>query len=211
MSVKRDYYANLSKTLLEKFKKRRFEAYYCETKDDALKKALEIIPKDSVVSFGGTMTVKEIGLADALRKGEYKLIDREEAKNAEEKAFITRQAMDCDYYLMSTNAFTAEGELVNIDGNGNRVAALCYGPKNIIVIAGMNKLAEDRENGIWRVQNVASPQNTVRLEKKTPCAITGECGDCYGDSSICSQILITRRSHEKGRIKVILVGEELGY
>lgn len=211
MSVKRDYYANLSKTLLEKFKKRRFEAYYCQTKDDALKKALEIIPKNSVVSFGGTMTIKEIGLADALRQGEYKLIDREEAKNAEEKALITRQAMDCDYYLMSTNAFTAEGELVNIDGNGNRVAALCYGPKNIIVIAGMNKLAEDRINGIWRVQNVASPQNTVRLERKTPCAITGECGDCYGDSSICSQIVITRRSHEKGRIKVILVGEELGY
>jgi hypothetical protein len=211
MSVKKDFYANLSKSLLGKFEKRRFEAYYCETKGEALKKALEIIPEDSVVSFGGTMTVKEIGLTEALRNGKYKLIDREEARNAEEKAVVTRQAMDCDYYLMSTNAFTSEGELVNIDGNGNRVAALCYGPKNIIVIAGMNKLAEDRENGIWRVQNVASPQNTIRLEKKTPCAITGECGDCYGDSSICSQIVITRRSHQKGRIKVILVGEELGY
>ncbi|HCX65395.1 MAG TPA: lactate utilization protein, partial [Eubacteriaceae bacterium] len=148
---------------------------------------------------------------DAVDCEKYRTINRDKAKSPEEKDEMTRQAMTVDYYLMSPNALTQEGELVNIDGKGNRVAALCYGPKYVIVIAGMNKLAQDRENGIWRSQNIASPKNTLRIGKQTPCSVTGECGDCYGDESICSQIVITRRSGVKNRIKVILVGEELGY
>ncbi|MBF7096975.1 lactate utilization protein [Alkalibacter mobilis] len=211
MTVRENYYSNLSKTLVENFKKRRFEAYYCPTKEDALKKAMDLIPEKSLVAFGGSMTIKELGLIDSLEKGDYKVINREMARNPEEKDELTRKGMNADYYLMSSNAFTAQGELVNIDGLGNRVGALCYGPRNVVVIMGMNKLSQNRENGIWRTQNVASPQNTIRLERKTPCAITGVCGDCLGDGSICSQIVITRRSSVQGRIKIILVGEDLGY
>ncbi|QSX07774.1 lactate utilization protein [Alkalibacter rhizosphaerae] len=211
MTIRQDYYANLAKTLVDRFEKRRFEAYYCPTKEEALKKAMELVPENSLVSFGGSMTVKECGLPDALNRAGVKTIERDRASDPEEKEQLTRMSMDADVFFMSSNAFTREGELVNIDGFGNRVAALCYGPKSVVVLLGMNKLAQDRENGIWRCQNVASPMNTVRLERKTPCAITGECGDCYGDGSICSQILITRRSGIPKRIKIILIGEEMGY
>ena len=112
---------------------------------------------------------------------------------------------------MSTNAITLDGELINIDGRGNRVAALIYGPEQVIIIAGMNKVATDEAAGLARARNMAAPPNCVRLNKKTPCAVTGRCGDCYGEESICSQIVVTRRSSQKNRIKVILVGEELGY
>lgn len=211
MTIRKDYYANLAKTLVERFEKRRFEAYYCPTKEEALKKAMELIPEEAVVSFGGSMTVKECGLPEAIKEAGIEIVERDSAVTAEEKERLTRLSMDADVYFMSSNAFTVDGELVNIDGFGNRVAALCYGPKSVVVLMGMNKLTENRENGIWRTQNVASPMNTVRLERKTPCAITGTCGDCYGDGSICSQILITRRSGIAGRIKVILIGEEIGY
>ncbi|NTW71594.1 MAG: LUD domain-containing protein [Eubacteriaceae bacterium] len=211
MTVEEKYYENLAKNILEKFKKRRFDAYYCASKEKALEKAMELIEENSVVSFGGSQTIKDIGLIDKVKAGNFTVLDRADAANPQEKEEITMKAMTCDYYFMSSNAFTVDGELVNIDGYGNRVAALAYGPKNIIVVLGMNKLTQDRDNAIWRTQNVASPQNTVRLERRTPCAITGLCGDCYGDISICSQILITRRSTIQGRIKVILVGESLGY
>lgn len=210
MPVKQ-YYENLSKGLIEKFTKRRFEAYYCDDKESALKKALELIPEGSKVSGGGSMSIEGIGLLDAVINGNYSYFDRHGGSTEEELKQSFIDSTFCEYYLMSSNAVTKNGELINIDSLGNRVAALTFGPENVIVIIGMNKVCEDIENGIWRCQNVASPKNTVRLNRKTPCAITGTCGDCYGDNSICSSIVITRRSGKVGRIKIILVGEELGY
>ena len=119
--------------------------------------------------------------------------------------------INADYFLMSTNAITLDGELVNIDGTANRVNYLCYGPENVLIIAGMNKVSTNVEEGINRVKNIASPPNTLRLKKDTPCAKTGRCTDCLSPDCICSQTVITRRSSVKGRIKVILVGEELGF
>ena len=112
---------------------------------------------------------------------------------------------------MSTNAITLEGELINIDGRGNRLAFLCFGPQNVLILAGMNKVVTDIDSGFKRVRNIASPPNTVRLNKKTPCAITGKCENCYSPDCICSQFVVTRRSSTPNRIKVILIGEELGY
>jgi hypothetical protein len=112
---------------------------------------------------------------------------------------------------MSTNAITLDGELVNVDGNGNRVASLIYGPKHVIVITGMNKVVPDVLQGYDRVRNIASPPNTIRLGKNTPCANTGKCGNCLSPDCICSQIVVTRRSREKERIIVILVNENLGF
>lgn len=200
-------------TIIKNLEKRNMTGIYCKTKGDALKQALDYIEKGSVVSWGGSMSIEEIGLMDAVKSGDYQVIDRSIAKNYEEQGEIFSKAVLSDYYLMSSNAITLDGELINIDGTGNRVACLNYGPKNIIMIVGMNKVTNNVEDGIARVRNIASPPNALRLDLKTPCSITGRCQDCYGDSCICSQIVITRRQSAamRGRIKVILVGESLGY
>lgn len=202
-----------AKTIIKGLEKRNMEGVFCETKEDALSKALSYIEEGSSVTWDGSMSIEEIGLMDAVKNGNYKVIDRSVAKNYEEQREIFSKAVLADYYLMSSNAITLDGELINIDGTGNRVACLTYGPKNVIMIIGMNKVVNDVEDGIKRVRNFASPPNTLRLGLKTPCSMTGRCGDCYGDTSICSQIVVTRRQSAamRGRIKVILVGESLGY
>lgn len=211
MSIKKEYYKNLSNTVLKGFQKRFIEGYYCETKEEAKKLALSLVPENSTASFGGSVTLEETGILTELRnRADVTLYDRATATTPEENKKIMHDALSCDYYFMSSNAITVDGELVNIDGNGNRVAALIYGPENVIIIAGMNKIVKNVEEGISRTRNVASPQNCVRLNKNTPCAVNGVCGNCLSDT-ICDQIVITRASRVPQRIKVILVGEELGF
>ena len=202
-----------AQTIIKGLEKRNMEGVFCETKEDALAKALSYIEEGSSVTWGGSMSISEIGLMDAVKNGNYEIIDRSVAKNYDEQREIFSKAVLADYYLMSSNAITLDGELINIDGTGNRVACLTYGPKNVIMIVGMNKVVNDVEDGIKRVRNFASPPNTLRLGLKTPCSMTGRCGDCYGDTCICSQIVVTRRQSAamRGRIKIILVGESLGY
>lgn len=212
MNPKQSYYEIQAGTMIKNLEKRRMQGFYCATKEEALEKVMSLIEAGSKVSNGGSMTLEECGIMDALRAREdITFLDRATARTPEEQGAILHQALLCDDYLMSTNAITIDGELINIDGNGNRVAALIYGPKSVIIVAGMNKVVPDVESGIKRVHEMASPPNCVRLNKKTPCSITGRCGNCYGDDSICSQTVITRRSGAVNRIKVILVGEELGY
>ena len=202
---------NLANTIIENMKKKNMEGYYCETSAEAVEKALSFMPEGSSVTWGGSVTLSECGLMDALHANNYELIDRMTAKTPEEARQLYGQQVMSDFFLMSSNAVTINGELVNIDGNSNRVACLCCGPKNVIVIAGMNKVVSTIEDGVHRVRNFAAPPNTVRLNRNTPCAKTGKCGDCYSPDCVCSQIVITRRSSIPNRIKVILVGEELGF
>lgn len=204
-------YKSLANTIIENLEKRQIEGYYCDNKESALKKALEIIPNNSKVSWGGSMTIIETDLLNAIQKGPYITINRELATNEDEQRKIYGEICCSDFFLMSTNAITVNGELINIDGRGNRVAFLCYGPKNVLILAGMNKVVESIDEGITRARNVAAPLNGIRLSRKTPCAITGKCGDCYSQDCMCGQIVITRRSGIPNRIKVILIGEELGY
>ena len=211
MSIKKEYFKNLATTVMKGFDKRFIESYYCETIEDAKNLSLSLVPENSTVSFGGSVTLSETGVLDALRAREdITLFDRDTANGPEEVKKIMHDALSCDYYFMSSNAITVGGELVNIDGNGNRVAALIYGPENVIIVAGMNKIVKDVEEGISRTRNTASPQNCIRLKKNTPCAVNGVCGNCLSDT-ICDQIVITRASRVPNRIKVILVGEELGF
>ena len=191
-------------------KNRGFDAYYCETSADALQQALALIPEGKVVSWGGCKSAEEIGLIDAVKTGNYQVLDRGAAKTPEERAAIMKQALTCDVFLSGTNAITEDGELVNIDGNGNRVAAIVYGPDSVIVIAGMNKVMDSLEDAMRRAKTVAAPMNKQRFALQTPCEVTGTCADCKGDGCICNQILVTRNCKPAGRIKVILVGEELG-
>lgn len=211
MNPKKENYKNLAKTVLKGMEKRHMESYYCETSEEAKALALSLVPAGSSVSFGGSVTLNETGVLAALReRDDITLYDRDNANGPEEVKQIMHDALSCDYYFMSSNAITHDGELVNIDGNGNRVAALIYGPENVIIIAGMNKIVKDTEEGISRTRNIAAPPNCVRLNKNTPCAVNGVCGNCLADT-ICDQIVITRASRMPKRIKVILVGEELGF
>ena len=211
MSIKKDTDAVEAQPIIKNLAKRNMEGFYCGSKEDAVKKALEIIEEGSVIAWGGSESVKECGLMDAIHNGKYQLIDRSLAKTPQEQRETFSRIGMSDYYLMSTNAITIAGELVNIDGNGNRVAALIHGPAHVIIIAGMNKVTADVESAYKRVKTSACPPNAVRLGKNIPCGISGVCADCFSDQCFCNQIVVTRRSGHEGRIKVILVGEELGY
>lgn len=204
------YYDKRAQVLLKNLKKRRFDAYYCETSEEALKKALELIPEGASVGWGGAMSAGQIGLMDALRSGAYRAIDRDTAKTPEERDELMRSCLMTDYFICGANAISLEGEMVNIDGLGNRVAAIVYGPKKVIVIAGMNKVVDTLEDAVARARTVAAPVNKQRFGGDTPCGVTGTCADCVGDGCICNQILITRNCRIPGRICFILVGEELG-
>lgn len=208
---KQKYYENVANTIIENFKKRQIEGYYCADRILAVQKALELIPKGVTVSLGGAMTLIETGLMDAIQNGEYRVINREQTTNLDEQRKIYGDICCSDFFLMSTNAVTIDGELINIDGRGNRVAFLCYGPQNVLILAGMNKIVTDIETGLKRARDVAAPPNAIRLDRKTPCAITGKCEDCYSPECMCSQLVVTRRSGIPNRIKVILIGEVLGY
>ena len=186
-------------------------AFYCETKDACRDKVLEIISNGKSVSWGGTMSMKQCGIAEALAEnGTLTILDRANQPADKMKEFF-KEVSVCDYYIMGTNAITLDGELVNIDGNGNRLASLIFGPEHVIVIAGMNKVSTDVPEALHRVRNIASPPNTVRLGKNTPCATDGRCHDCMSPDCICNQVVITRRSREKERIIVLLVNENLGF
>lgn len=212
MSIRADYAEKICNTVIKEMEKRQIEGYYCKTKEQAKIKALSFLTQGCSVSFGGSMSIEECGLLSALReRTDLKLIDRAAAKSPAETKQMYHDALSCDYYFMSSNAITQNGELVNIDGNGNRAAALIYGPENVILIAGYNKIAKNVDDALNRVHNIATPLNCIRLQKQTPCAMTGVCAECLSPDCICNQIVITRRSGIPGRIKVILVGEELGY
>ena len=212
MTPKQEAYKLLGNTMIKNFKKRNIEAFYCETSADAVALAMELMKDGGTVGMGGTETVKEMGLLDAVKVSDsLEFIDRNIAKTSEEKREIFFRTMQCKYFLTSSNAITIDGELINIDGNGNRVACLIHGPEQVLVFAGMNKIVEDVDSGIERIGIHAAPPNAARLHTKTPCAVLGHCGDCHSEDCMCCQIVVTRHSRHKGRIKVILIGEELGF
>ncbi len=211
MSHKTTAFAKQAESIIKNLAKRNIEGCYCETAAECTQAILKEIPKGNTVSWGGSESIKEIGLMDAIHNGDYELIDRTAAKTPEESRQLYAKTVMADYYLMSSNAITLDGELINIDGNGNRVACLIQGPSHVILVIGMNKVVTDVKSGIARVRNMASPANAIRLGRNLPCAATGVCHDCLSPECFCNQIVITRRSGHAGRIKVYLVAEDLGY
>lgn len=208
---KKQFYRNQAQSIIKKLELRKMEGYYCETKEEAKEKFLELVGSDKKsIGYGGSMTLDELGLKEAVEAAGHDLIRRENYKTPEEKKECAAKQVTADVFMTSTNAITLDGELVNIDGAGNRVCYLIYGPETVIVVAGMNKVVTDVESGIKRIRDFAAPPNTVRLNCDTPCAKTGRCADCINDT-ICCTTVVTRVSRVPGRIKVILVGEELGY
>ncbi len=197
--------------LVKALEKRHFEAYYCPTKEDAKAKALSLIPDGAVVSWGGSMTLDETGIMAELRSGKYKVIDRDTAKSPEERMDLMRKAFTADTFITSVNGISKDGELVCIDGNGNRVAAIIFGPTNVIVVVGLNKVAPTVQEAMTRARNVAAPANAQRFDIHTPCIQTGQCADCLSPETICSYFVRIRTSRPPKKIKVILVGEDCGF
>ena len=201
----------LGNRVVKALESRNMEAYYVKTKEAALAKALELIPEGSSISWGGTMSAQDIGLTDALHKGNYDVYDREQVETREEKEKIAHQALNCDFFIGSTNALSEDGVLVNVDGNANRVAAFAYGPKNVLLIVGMNKVVKTEADAMSRARNEAAPINAQRFGVNTPCVKNGSCFNCKSPQCICCQILITRFSKVPKRTKIILVDENLGF
>ena len=208
---KQKYYEKRAQVLVKNLQNRHFEAYYCQTKESALEKALELIPEGSSVGWGGALSAQQIGLLDAVNNGPYEAIDRDKTSTPAERDAAQKRALLADYFITGANALSIDGQMVNIDGNGNRVAAIIYGPKNVIVVAGINKVVDSLDAAIVRARTVAAPMNKQRFALNTPCEVTGTCADCKSDGCICNQIVITRNCKPTGRIKMIIVGEELGF
>ena len=198
----------LAQKVIKGLESRNMTGYYAETKEEALKKALELIPEGSSITMGGAMSAHEIGLVEALKNGNYNFIDRDKT---EDKRAAMLAAYDADFFLSSANAMTEDGIMINVDGNSNRVSAIAQGPKKVIFIVGMNKITKDADSAMKRARNVAAPINAQRFGLSTPCSSTGSCMDCKSPDTICCQILITRYSRHKDRIHVILVNENLGF
>ena len=209
--MQQKYYDKRAQILIKNLRARHFEAFYCANKEQALTKALELIPKGVSVGWGGALSAQQIGLIDALNAGEYNAIDRDQTNTPEEREQAMKKCLLADVFVTGANAISLDGQMVNIDGNGNRVAAIVYGPGSVVVIAGMNKVVETLENAVTRARTVAAPMNKQRFALETPCEVTGTCANCKSEGCICNQILITRNCKPAGRIKFILVGEDLGF
>ena len=197
--------------MIKNLNRRNMEAFYCPTAEEAVKKVSELIADGSSVTWGGSMTVRDLGIPDMLRRrGTLEVLDRDLVEG-EAVQDIYLRAFTADVYLTSANAISEDGVIVNVDGNGNRVAAITWGPKKVIFIIGMNKVAQTVEAALSRARGTASPINAKRFDIKTPCQVDGMCHNCNSPESICSYVHFLRNSRNKGRHVVVLVGENLGY
>lgn len=201
----------LAKTIIKNLQRRHIEGFYCPTAEEAVNKVSELIEDGSYVTWGGSMTIRDLGIPDALRnRGTLEVLDRDKAESPEDVQAIYLRAFSADVYLTSANAISEDGVIVNIDGNGNRVAAITWGPKKVIFIIGLNKVSQTVESALARVRGTASPINAARFDITTPCQIDGVCRNCNSPESICNYVHFLRNS-PKGRHVVVLVGENLGY
>ena len=211
MTPKETRNERLAQKMIKNLQRRNFNATYCPTAAEAVSKISAMIPDGSSVTWGGSMTIRDMGLTEALHKRNLNILNRDLAADRDEAQRIYREAFSADYYLSSVNAISEDGVIVNIDGNGNRVAAITFGPKNVIFVVGLNKVTQDVESALARARSTASPINAARFDIKTPCQIDGVCHNCNSPESICNYIHFMRNSHPAGRHTVVLVGEDLGY
>ena len=198
-------------TVLANLKNRRMDAYYCESKEEAVQTVLSLVPRGASVGWGGSVTLGQIGLTDALADHGCELLDRAGAKTPEEQKELYARTLGCDWFFMSTNAMTEDGLLVNIDGRGNRLAGQVYGDKRVYIIAGTNKICPDFESALFRARNTACVLNGRRFNYKTPCKIDDKCHDCLSPERICRALLVLWGPMMGMSTEVILIDEELGF
>ena len=201
----------LAQRMIKSLRQRHYDAYYCPDAEALREKVRELIPEGSTISWGGSMTIRDTGVTTMLKTGNWQVFDRDDVTTTEDKVRIYRKAFECDWYLSSVNAISEDGVIINIDGNGNRVAAITWGPEHVLLIVGMNKVCQNVDAAIRRARSTAAPINMARFQLQTPCQTDGCCHDCLSPDSICNYVSIQRMSHPARRHTVILVGESLGY
>ena len=197
-------------TIKNNFTKRGFVFNYFETCEEGIDFIKSIIPEGSSIGFGGSVTVKESGLLSALQESNDTLYHGDFYPK-DYKETLLKKMHESDWYIASANALCESGDIVNVDGRGNRVAEMLHGPKNVIFLCGVNKLVDSIQSGIDRVHNVASPKNCVRLNKKTPCAITGKCNRCNSPDTICRATVIHHHPTTGKNVYIVLINKNLGY
>ena len=201
----------LGAKVVQALKNRFFDAWYVDDPAEALDKIQSLIPMDHTVSWGGSLTLNELGVKERLALEGYKVLDRDKSQDPAERTEIMRQALLCDTYLTGCNAISEDGQLVNIDGYGNRVAAMIFGPRQVIIAAGMNKIAKTLNDAVVRARTIAAPSNVQRFpDIQAPCSKTGSCADCVSADCVCNFFVTTRMCKPAGRIKIILIGSDLG-
>lgn len=197
--------------LIKQWESRGYEVFLANRKEDATRYITQIIPNNSTISLGGSVTLDQLDAVKLLRQERYRLIDRYADMTVEERTDCFKKGLTADWLVTGTNAITKNGDLVNVDGNGNRVAPLIYGTKNVLVVFGKNKIVEDIETGIRRIREIA-PMNAKRLGVNTPCAQDGICHDCQCPNRICNATTIVHNCYRfPKRIKLLLIDDVLGY
>ena len=201
-----------AQAVIKGLKKRNIEGFWCPTSADAARLVLGMMQDGDSVTWGGSETFKDSGVKSALAEsGRFRMVDRTTAKTPEEKREMWRDRTTADWFFMSANALTLDGEMVNVDGNSDRLSLLLHGPAHVVALVGMNKIVSDVESGYKRIRTTVCPLNAERLHPNTPCELTGVCADCHSKGCMCCEVVVTRHSRHDGRIKVVLIGEELGY
>lgn len=198
-------------TLIRNLQKRNYNTQFFKTKEEATAYLLAQFHPGGSIAWGGSVTLDELGIKEKIKGDKWEILDRDNAKSFEEKRELQFKTFNADYFLTSTNAISEDGLLINIDGNGNRMAAFIYGPRKVFIVAGTNKICKDEQAAMERVRKYVAPKNTQRLNRNTPCFKTGTCHDCLSDDCICSHIIVSRRSWIKDRVEIILIDEALGY
>lgn len=212
MTPKEKRNEQLAAQMIKCLNRRNMEAFYCPTAEDAVRKVSELVEDGNTVTWGGSMTIRDLRIPEMLRsRGTLEVLDRDLLDKPEEVRELYLRSFSADVYLTSANAISEDGVIVNIDGNGNRVAAITWGPRKVVFVIGMNKVAQTVETALTRARSVASPINAQRLNINTPCLKDGACHNCNSPESICSYVHFLRNSRNKGRHVVVLVGEDLGY
>ena len=211
-NIFKDFYFKRCQLALTALKANGFEVLYADNSKEALDKVMSLIPKEAKVGVGGSVTVRDIGLVEAIeRQGNTIFMDWEKPIELKEKIKVRKEALTSDIYLTSSNAITFQGQLVNIDGTGNRVSAMIFGPKKVIIVAGVNKLVDTLDEALARTKNITSPLIGKRLNLKAPCVLTGKCTDCNSPDRMCRVTVILEKKPRLSDITIVLVGENLGY
>jgi len=213
MEIERRTYneINISKAL-DNFKKRNFDPYFFEKKDMAISFFFNNVNKEQTIGYGGSRTLSQLKIIERLRDEGFNLLDRNnESNTAETRAKLERETFFADVFIASVNAVSIEGQIVSLDLWGNRVCATGFGPKNVYLFIGYNKLVQDLNSAIYRTKNIAAVMNAIRFNKKTPCNKIGRCIDCFSEDRICATMTIIDWCHPKDRIKLLFINEELGF
>lgn len=201
-----------AQTVIKKLERHNIEGHWAPTSADAVALVRSWMADGDSVTWGGSETFKESGMKAALDEaGCYRMLDRTTATTADAQRAMWCDRTSADWFFMSANALTVGGELVNIDGNSDRLSLLLHGPEHVVVLVGMNKLVADVDAGFKRIRTTTCPLNAARLHTNTPCEVAGVCSECHSERCMCCQMVVTRHSRHAGRIKVVLIGENLGY